>query len=58
MFKVFPENPIIGDILDLRAMVKGTRSSLLDQFLRSKSQGVPDEGKLRTALNNTPASLI
>ena len=39
MFKVFPENPIIGDILDLRAMVKGTRSSLLDQFLRSKSQG-------------------
>ena len=32
-------NPIVGDILDLRAMVKGTRSSFLDQFLRSKSQG-------------------
>jgi hypothetical protein len=39
VFKVFPENPIIGDILDLRAMVKGTRSILMDQFLRSKSQG-------------------
>ena len=37
--KVFPENPIAGDILDLHAMVKGTRSNLLDQFLRSKSQG-------------------
>jgi hypothetical protein len=37
--KVFPENPIAGDILDLHAMVKETRSNLLDQFLRSKSQG-------------------
>jgi hypothetical protein len=37
--KGFPENPIAGDILELHAMVKGTRSSLLDQFLRSKSQG-------------------
>jgi hypothetical protein len=24
VFKVFPENPIVGDILDLRVMVKGT----------------------------------
>jgi hypothetical protein len=39
VIKVFPENPIAGDILDLRAMVKGTRSSLLDQFVRSKSRG-------------------
>ena len=37
--KVFPENPIAGGILDLHAMVKETRSNLLDQFLRSKSQG-------------------
>ena len=37
--KVFPEHPIAGDILDLHAMVKGTRSNLMEQFLRSKSQG-------------------
>jgi hypothetical protein len=39
VIKVFPENPIAGGMPDLYAMVKGTRSNLLEQFLRSKSQG-------------------